>query len=91
MGDGTVTVEPFPNQSDKRRYKRAQMEECTHLLIRRLLTRNKAKIYMEGAWKGFGVGGRMAWIGLPITYILLLLRVSDLYAEGDGRVHTVCC
>ena len=43
---------------------------------------------MEKAAKEWGVGGRVAWIALPLTY-LLLLRASELFAEDDGSVHAV--
>ena len=36
------------------------------------------------------MGGRVVWIGLALTY-LLLLRASELFAEDDGRVHAVYC
>ena len=36
------------------------------------------------------MGGRVVWIGLALTY-LLLLRASELFAEDDGRVHVVYC
>ena len=45
---------------------------------------------MEEAAKEWGVGGRVAWIGLALSY-LLLPRVSELFAEDDGRVRTVYC
>ena len=32
----------------------------------------------------------MVWIGLALTY-LLLLRASELFAEDDGSVHAVYC
>ena len=44
----------------------------------------------EEVAKEWGVGGRVAWIGLALTY-LLLLRASELFAEDDGRVHAVYC
>ena len=44
---------------------------------------------MEEGAKEWGVGGRrVTWIGLALTY-LLLLRASELFAEDDGRVHAV--
>ena len=43
---------------------------------------------MEEAAKEWGVGGRVAWIGLALTYVLLL-RASELFVEDDGRVHAV--
>ena len=43
---------------------------------------------MEEAAKEWGVGGRVAWIGLASTY-LPLLRASELFAEDDGSYHAV--
>ena len=43
---------------------------------------------MEEAAKEWGVGRRVAWIGLALTY-LQLLRASELFTEDDGRVHAV--
>lgn len=45
---------------------------------------------MEGAGKDWGVGGRVAWIRLALSY-LILLRVSELFAQDDGKVHAVYC
>ena len=39
---------------------------------------------MEEAAKEWGVGGRVAWIGLALTY-LLLLRASKLFAVCRER------
>lgn len=43
---------------------------------------------MKRAAKEWGGGGRVAWIGLVLPY-LILMRVSELFAEEDGRVHVV--
>ena len=43
---------------------------------------------MEEAAKKWGGSGRVAWIGLALTY-LLLPRASELFAEDDGSVHAV--
>ena len=43
---------------------------------------------MEEGAKEWGVSGRVTWIGLALTY-LLLLRASELFTEDDGRVHAV--
>lgn len=42
---------------------------------------------MEGVNKEWG-GGRVAWIGLILPY-LMLLRASELLLEDDGRVRIV--
>ena len=34
------------------------------------------------------MGGRVAWIGLALTY-LLLLRATELFVEDDSSVHAV--
>lgn len=43
---------------------------------------------MERAAKEWGVGGGMVGIKLALAY-LLLLRVSELFAEDDGNAHVV--
>ena len=45
---------------------------------------------MEAAAKEWGVGGRVAWIGLALTY-LTRLGASELFAEDDGILHAVYC
>ena len=45
---------------------------------------------MEREAKEWGVGGRVAWIGLALTY-LILLRASGMFAEENGSVHAVYC
>ena len=67
--------------------KRAHVEEGTQQRVRRPLSWEMLK-EMEKAAKEWGVGRRVAWIGLPLTY-LLLLRASELFAEDSGSVHTV--
>ena len=39
----------------------------------------------ERAVKDWGVGRRVAWIGLA----LMLLRALELFTDDDGNVHTV--
>lgn len=36
------------------------------------------------------MGRRVAWIGLSLTYIILL-RASELSTKEDSRVHTMYC
>ena len=36
------------------------------------------------------MGGRVAWIGQTKSYFILL-RVSELFPENDGRMHAVYC
>ena len=45
---------------------------------------------MEGAAKDRRTGRKVAWIGLALTYPILL-RASELFAEGDGSVHAMYC
>ena len=45
---------------------------------------------MEGGCKEWGVCGRVAWIRLALS-CLMLLRTSELSAEHDARVHVVHC
>ena len=66
---------------------RAHVEGGTQQRVRRALSWEVFK-GMEGVAKEWGVGERVASIGLALTY-LLLLRASKLLAEDDGRVHTV--
>ena len=47
------------------------------------------KGFKEAA-KEWRVGGRVAWIGLALTYFILL-RASEVFAEDDGSVHAVYC
>ena len=63
------------------------MEEGIQQRMRRPLPWEMLK-EMEEAAKEWGMGGRVAWIGLALTY-LLLLRASELFAEDDGSVHAV--
>ena len=65
------------------------MEGGTQQRVRRPLSWEMSK-RMERAAKELGVGGRVAWIGLSLTY-LILLRVSELFAEDDGSMHIVYC
>ena len=57
--------------------------------VRRPLTWEMIRVMEEsiGAW---GVGGRIVWIGLALTY-QLLLRASELFAEEGGKVQEVHC
>lgn len=43
---------------------------------------------MEGMANGCGVGGREAWIGMTLSYFMLL-RALELFAKDDSRVHTI--
>lgn len=45
---------------------------------------------MEGGSQGWGLGGRVIWIGRALTY-LLLVRASKLFVEENGPVHEVYC
>lgn len=57
--------------------------------VRRPLSRGILR-GMEGASKEWGVSGRVEWILLALSY-LRLLWASELFAEDNGRVHTVYC
>ena len=69
--------------------KRAHVEGGTQQRVRRPLSWEILK-GMEGAVKEWGVGEIVAWIGLALTY-LILLEASELFAEDDGSVHAVYC
>ena len=43
-----------------------------------------------GERSGMGVGGRVLWIGLALTYFFML-RASELFANGKGVFHNVYC
>lgn len=45
---------------------------------------------MEVPVRNWGVGGKVNWIGLALTY-LMLLRASGLFAEDDEKVHDIYC
>lgn len=45
---------------------------------------------MEGATKEWVVGGKIALIGLALSY-LMLLRASESFAEDDCRLPSVWC
>ena len=55
--------------------------------VRRPLTWEMIRVMEEsiGAW---GAGGKIVWIGLALTY-QLLLRASELFAEEGGKVQQV--
>ena len=66
---------------------RAYVERGSQQRMRRPLSWEMLK-EMEEAAKEWRVGGRVAWIGLDLTY-LLLLRASELFAEDNGSLHAV--
>lgn len=45
---------------------------------------------MEGATKKWGVGWRVAWIGLTLSFFIPL-RASELFAEDDNKMCAVYC
>ena len=85
----SLPLNHFRIKTDREGIKRAHVEGGTQLRMRRPLSWEMLK-EMEEATKEWGVGARVAWIGLPLTY-LLLLRASELFAEDDGRLHAVYC
>ena len=85
----SLSLNHFLMKAVREAIKRAHVEEGTQQRMRRPLSWETLK-YMKEAAKEWGVGGRVAWIGLALTY-LLLLRASELFAEDDGRVHAVYC
>ena len=85
----TLPLNHFRIKAVKEGIKRAYVEGGTQQRMRRPLTWGMLK-EMEEAAKEWGMGGRVVWIGLALTY-LLLLRASELFAEDDGSVHAVYC
>ena len=45
---------------------------------------------MRESVQAWGVGGRLLWIGLALTYVFML-RASERFANGKGVFHKVCC
>ena len=85
----TLPLNHFRIKAIKEGIKRAHVEGGTQQRMRRPLSREMLK-EMEEAAKEWEVGGRVAWIGLALTY-LLLLRASKLFTEDGSRVRAVYC
>jgi len=45
---------------------------------------------MQGEVGKRNVEGRVLWIGIALTY-LLMLRGEELFGRGSGKVHEVPC
>ena len=88
-GGLSLPLQHFRIQAVKKGIRRAHAEAENHARVRRPLTWEIISVVEEsiGEW---GVGGRIVWIGLALTY-QLLLRASDLFAEEGGKVHEVYC
>ena len=69
--------------------KKGHVEKGTQARVRRPLTWGMLSS-MQQSVGGEGAGGRVLWIGLALTY-LLMLRASELFAERDGKIHDVYC
>ena len=85
----TLPLNYFRIKAVKEGIKRVHVEGGTQQRMPRPLSWGMLK-EMEEETKEWGVGWRVAWIGLALTY-LLLLRASELFAEDDGRVHALYC
>ena len=85
----SLPLKHFRIKAVKEGIKRSHVEGGYQQRVRRPLTWEMVK-GMEEVAQSWGVGGRIAWIGLALTY-LLLLRASELYAEDDGKVYAVNC
>ena len=85
----SLPLQHFRIQAVKKGVRRAYAEAGNQARVRRPLTWEMTRVMEEsiGAW---GVGGRIVWIGLALTY-QLLLRASELFAEEGGKVHEVYC
>ena len=68
--------------------KRAHVESGSGQRLRRPLTWRMLAA-MEGCSQEWGMGVRVTWIGLALTY--LLLRSSELFAEESGVFHELYC
>ena len=88
-GGLSLPLQHFRIQAAKKGIRRAHAEARDQTRVKRPLTWEMIRVMEEsiGAW---GVGGRIAWIGLALTY-QLLLRTSELFADKGGKVHEVCC
>lgn len=69
--------------------RRAHVEICNHPKLRRPLTWEVVK-GLEGCAVVWGVGERVVWMGLALSF-LLLLWASELFADDRGDVHAVYC
>lgn len=78
---GEITpARPFPDDGRGRRYPTTVVDAAFVGDVEEL----------ERATNKWGVGGRLACIGLELVY-LILRETSLLFGEDVGRVHTVYC
>ena len=68
---------------------RALVESGSQQRLRRPLTW-RMLAGMERGSQEWGMGSRVMWIGLALTY-RLLLRASELFAEENGVFHELYC
>jgi len=69
--------------------KRAHVEKGSQQRVRRPLTWGMLTGMQENV-PSWGVGGRVMWIGLALSYFLML-RASELFAGKKGVYHKVYC
>jgi len=69
--------------------RRSQAEAGLEQRVRRPLTWGMIT-EMQPEFKGEGERGRVLWIGLALSY-LLMLRSEELFDRGKGKVHEVHC
>ena len=81
----SLPLQHFSVQAVKKGIRRAHAEAGNQARVRRPLTWEMIRVMEEsiGAW---GVRGRIVWIGLALTY-QLLLTASEVFAEEGGIVH----
>ena len=69
--------------------KRAHVGMGSQQKVRRSLTWGMLTDMQESV-QAWGVCGRVLWIGLALTYFLML-RASELFANGKGVFHKIYC
>lgn len=80
---------PLTRSAKKQRVKRAHVETSTQQRVSRpvtwsILTR------IHGSVPSWGVGKKIVWIGLALSYFLML-QVSELLAGEKEGFHGICC
>lgn len=76
-------------RSVKQGIKRAHVEKGSQQRVRRPLTWG-ILTRMQESVPSWGVGGRVVWIGLALSYFLML-RASELFAGEKGEFHSIYC
>ena len=85
----SLPLQHFRIKAVEKGIKRAHVEAENQTRESRPLTSEITRVMEEGIGE-WGVGGRIVWVGLALTY-QLLFRASELYAEEGRKVHEVYC